>query len=169
MSLALQAAAVMAAEYHKEQKYGDHPYTKHLGDVVGVLKRFKIQDEDILVAGWLHDSLEDTTLPAFHIEVTFGRKVLDLVQRVTNEAGKNRKERHEKTYGKIQASDDAIILKLADRIANLEYSIESQDNGKIQMYTKEYEGFRAKLYKIGKHDVMWRHLDFLIGYSNDNK
>lgn len=168
MSLALQAAQTIAAEYHKHQLYGETlPYTKHLADVVGVLQRFKVEDEDLLVAAWLHDSLEDTVLPATHIELTFGRRVLDLVQRVTNESGKNRKERHEKTYGKIVASDDAITLKLADRIANLEYSIESEDEGKISMYTKEYKGFREKLYKAGSHDSMWRHLDFLIGYGNE--
>lgn len=168
MTQALAAAEALAESCHKDQKYGETlPYVKHLADVVAVLIRFKVTDEDILCAGWLHDSLEDTSLSPNHIEYMFGRRVLDLVQRVTNEPGKNRKERHEKTYGKIVASDDAITLKLADRIANLEYSILSKDDGKIKMYTKEYEGFRAKLYKSGTHDSMWRHLDFLIGDLND--
>jgi (p)ppGpp synthase/HD superfamily hydrolase len=98
----------------------------------------------------------------------FGRRVADLVHRVTNEEGKNRRERHEKTYPKIQASDDAITLKLADRIANIEASYELNDEGKMEMYAKEYKGFRDKLYKPGSHDAMWRHLDFLIGYDGVN-
>lgn len=166
MSLALQAAQAFASSYHKDQKYGeDLPYTYHLAKVVDVLERFGVVDENLLVAGWLHDSLEDTPATKFQIEVAFGPRVADLVWRVTNESGKNRKERHEKTYPKIQESDEAITLKLADRIANIEHSVFTQDAGKIKMYSKEYVGFREKLYKPGRHDSMWRHLDFMIGYD----
>lgn len=167
MSLALQAAQALAATAHEGQMYGDQPYTKHLAEVVGVLERFKIDDTDLLVAGWLHDSVEDTDTTLETIELMFGRRVKDLVYRVTNEEGKNRKERHEKTYPKIQASDDAITLKLADRIANTEASILQNDEGKMKMYAKEYEGFKKKLYKRGTHDAMWRHLDFLMSGTDD--
>lgn len=165
MSLALQAAQALAAHFHEDQMYGDKPYVSHLAHVVEVLNRFSVKDEDMLVAGWLHDSVEDTAMTLGQIEITFGRKVRDLVYRVTNEEGKNRKERHEKTYPKIKASDDAITLKLADRIANTEASIELKDDGKIKMYAKEYPGFRKELYKIGSNESMWRHLDFLMGYE----
>ena len=161
-SQVLQSAQALAAMAHNGQKYGEHPYTKHLADVVEVLNRFKVSDENILVAAWLHDSVEDTSTTVNHIKLMFGEKVADLVYRVTNEAGKNRKERHILTYPKIQASDDAIILKLADRIANTEESINTKADI-LQMYVKEYSDFRSKLYKPGLHDTMWRHLDFLMG------
>lgn len=161
-SLAIQAAASVAAMKHGEQKYGNKPYTVHLAHVVEVLERFNITDEDMIVAAWLHDSVEDTDMTISQVEIMFGKRVGDLVHRVTNEPGKNRRERHEKTYGKILESDDAITLKLADRIANVEYSLESSDHDKVKMYLKEYEGFRGKLHKDGKHDAMWRHLDFLL-------
>lgn len=166
MSTALQAAQAFAELYHGSQKYGEElPYSYHLGCVVNVLKRFGVQDEDILIAGWLHDSLEDTSATMLQLEAAFGRRVADLVHRVTNESGKNRKERHEKTYPKILASDDAITLKLADRIANIEHSVDNDDKDKLKMYKKEYQAFRSKLYKLGEHDVMWRHLDFMLGYD----
>jgi (p)ppGpp synthase/HD superfamily hydrolase len=169
MSLALQAAQALAATSHGDQKYGETlPYVKHLADVVEVLKRFNVTDEEMLIAGWLHDVVEDTSTSLLHVELTFGRRVADLVHRVTNEEGKNRRERHEKTYPKIQASDDAITLKLADRIANIEFSYIANDEDKLKMYAKEYKGFREKLYKPGVHDAMWRHLDFLIGYDGVN-
>ena len=105
MSLALDAAKAMVETYHKGQMYGEElPYTYHLAQVVSVLERFGIKDEDLLVAAWLHDSLEDTAATKFHLEVTFGNRVADLVWRVTNESGKNRKERHEKTYPKTKLS-----------------------------------------------------------------
>ena len=163
MSPVLQAAAALAATVHKDQMYGEHPYTKHLGDVVGVLQRFHVENEDLLVAAWLHDSVEDTETTVGQIELIFGQEVADLVHRVTNEPGTNRKARHEATYPKIKASVNATTLKLADRIANVEQSIYTGDKKKIAMYTKEYKAFREFLYSPGSHDSMWRHLDFLIG------
>lgn len=164
--IAIQAARAYAEMCHGDQKYGDNePYTKHLAHVAEVLLRFKFDSEDMQIAAWLHDSVEDTDATLFQIEAMFGRNVADIVGRVTNEEGKNRKERHAKTYPKIQASVDATTLKLADRIANVESSVESDDK-KLQMYRKEHEAFKSLLYKPGVHDGMWRHLDFLIGDTN---
>lgn len=163
--LKISAAEAMAVAAHGEQKYGDQPYGKHLAHVVEVLLRFGIRDEDMVAAAWLHDSVEDTEMSLLQIEATFGKRTKDLVHRVTNEEGKNRKERHIKTYPKIAESDDAITLKLADRIANTESSIDDKD--KLKMYQKEYKSFRNYLYKQGMHDAMWRHLDFLTGEIDD--
>lgn len=167
-NLAIQAAISLATVAHKGQKYGDAPYTVHLAQVYEVLTRFKITDEELLIAAWLHDILEDTTTTKSHLEMAFGPNVADLVYRVTNEAGVNRKARHEATYPKIMASERATTLKLADRIANTERSIETKDT-KLSMYTKEYPKFRSMMYKEGQNAAMWRHLDFLMGFNNDNK
>jgi len=167
-TLAIKAAQAFASVKHEGQKYGENdPYTKHLAHVAEVLRRFKFDAEDLQVAAWLHDTVEDTDASITQIEMMFGRNVADIVGRVTNEPGKNRKERHAKTYPKIQASMDATTLKLADRIANVESSVESDDK-KLQMYRKEHEALKSLLYKPGIHDGMWRHLDFLIGDLNDN-
>lgn len=163
MSQRIKAAALFAAAKHQDQKYGEtHAYTRHLYDVSKVLERFKFLDEDLQVAAWLHDTVEDTTATVDEIMDMFGINVADIVQRVTNEPGVNRKARHALTYPKIQASDDATTLKLADRIANVEFSIENESS-QLEMYTKEHTAFKKALYKPGVHDAMWRHLDFLIG------
>ena len=61
------------------------------------------------------------------------------------------------TYPKIRASADAVRLKLADRIANVE------NGGKlVDMYRREYEDFRRALYTPGQADPMWAHLDELL-------
>ncbi len=51
-----------AQEFHRNQKYGNEPYTKHLEDVIAVLKRFGIKSSCVLVEAWLHDAVEDTPL-----------------------------------------------------------------------------------------------------------
>ena len=161
--LLINSAASVATVQHEGQTYGDkYPYTKHLADVVHVLRRFGVKDPNLIAAGWLHDVVEDTDMPLSQVNIIFGPVVADLVQRVTNEPGKNRKERHEKTYIKIKDSPDAVQLKLADRIANVEASLlEAPD--KFMMYKKEHKKFKEVLCNPGQHEAMWRHLDFLIG------
>jgi len=50
---------------------------------------------------------------------------------------------------------------LADRIANLENSIERKHN-MLDAYKKEHEDFKKQLYVQGHAENMWTHLDLLI-------
>lgn len=162
----IQIASLFATEKHKDQKYGSNNYTFHLADVVRVLKEFGETDADILSAAWLHDVVEDTDTSVDEIKSMFNDRVADLVWRVTNEPGKNRAERHEKTYAKIKASPDALKLKLADRIANVRAS--KTDNEKLfKMYKKEYKGFKDELYSSNLHTKMWNELDELIDETSN--
>ena len=162
----IQIASLFAAEKHKDQKYGSNNYTSHLSDVVRTLKEFGVTDVDMLSAAWLHDVVEDTDTSVDEIKNMFNDRVADLVWRVTNEPGKNRAERHEKTYAKIKASPDALRLKLADRIANVRTS--KVDNEKLfKMYKKEYKGFKNELYSSGLHEDMWNELDRLINETSN--
>jgi hypothetical protein len=56
------------------------------------------------------------------------------------------------------SNPDAIILKLADRIANIEHG------GKIDMYRKEQIDFKGSLFLSTPLDarVMWDYLDNLL-------
>jgi (p)ppGpp synthase/HD superfamily hydrolase len=159
-------AAAFAIRAHGAQKYGGAlPYAYHLGSVVAVLLRFGFDDPDLLKAAWLHDVLEDTDESPKAIERWFGLRVLGLVQAVTNEPGKNRRERHEKTYPKTrEAGRLAVALKLADRIANVEASLLStSDFSKLQMYRKEHPAFIDALFRP-EDDLsdLWSYLYTLI-------
>ena len=84
----------------------------------------------------------------------------------------SRIQKHEIQYPKIATDPFAVIVKLADRIANIE------TGGKIAMYKKEYEFFRMTLtdrasgkpYFISKAECkMWDWLDEKMewGLTND--
>lgn len=161
MNERLQQARAFAASAHGDQKYGDQPYTVHLAAVAQVLIRYGITDEDLLVAAWLHDIIEDTYITRGEVEAFFGERVAELVWCVTNEPGKNRRERHLKTYPKIRANPDALLLKLADRIANIEACYESNSN-LIGMYRKEAVGFEQALRVEGQYEDMWNHIFDLL-------
>jgi (p)ppGpp synthase/HD superfamily hydrolase len=152
---------------HAGQTYNDEvPYSVHLGQVIDVLRRFGVEDDDVYCAAWLHDSIEDTRISYNDIRERFGENVAELVFAVTNERGRNRKERNQKTYPKIfRAGEDALILKLADRIANVEYGL-SDGTGKSDMYRKEFQDFSDNLGpavpKEGIARNMWTHLQRLL-------
>jgi guanosine-3',5'-bis(diphosphate) 3'-pyrophosphohydrolase len=171
----LVKAYSLAEEYHGEQEYGGMPYTVHLSLVHHVLLRFGVhpnnpahvtsdEAEDLLVASILHDIVEDTEVSLNDLRKIFGKRVASLVNGVTNEPGVNRRERHSKTYPKTKRIPGAILLKLADRIANIEACLATGD-GRINMYLKEREAFYDALRGDSNHTIekrMWKHLDRLL-------
>ena len=141
----VQRAEEFAKLVHRNQYYGELPYYNHLKEVYLTLLDFGITNETILAASWLHDSIEDTEITYENLLIQFGKEVADLVEAVTNEKGTNRKEVLEKTASKIKDNEKALVIKLADRIVNTEFSI---DNNKklYKMYKKEFPRFRELLY-----------------------
>jgi (p)ppGpp synthase/HD superfamily hydrolase len=94
----------------------------------------------------------------------FGPHVTNLVWAVTG-VGKNRKERNECAYGRMEQLPEALILKLADRIANAEACAKTRDH-RLEMYQREYPGFKARLERLGSTidakpvaELMWARLD----------
>lgn len=129
-------AAALARRLHKDQRYGEKQYFYgHIVNVVAVLDDFWADDEDI-IAGYLHDSVEDTPMTVEVINQLFGPQVASIVSAVTG-VGENRKERNESIYLKITAYPRAAIVKVADRIANLEACGPKHS----EMYRKEREDF----------------------------
>lgn len=158
-------AGRLIAEKHKDQTYGEvFPYTVHLYETASVIKIFFPDTKFYLqICALLHDVIEDTPTTRQEIEAIFGKEIADIVWAVTNEAGANRKERHLKTYPKIKANPDAVLVKLADRISNTSASFGYPI---MSMYRKEYAGFREALYVPGTEaEPMWQHLDNLM--AND--
>ena len=161
----LDKAKAFAEERHRDQMYGGLPYSQHLLDVVNVAREYGLPDY-IQVAAWLHDVLEDTNTTFDELMWLFGVKVFDLVNAVTNEKGKNRKERHAKTHPKVRQYPDAVALKLCDRIANVRACLEN-NSSLLQMYIKEYQEFRDALYRPGEWETLWKELDSLLAFKGD--
>lgn len=155
----LEADAKAFAElHHNKQQYGDLPYTSHLIRVHDILTTYGYSDE-YLIAAWLHDIVEDTDVTIQDIEDKFSRTVANLVWAVTGE-GSNRKVRNQSAYRKMQQYPASIILKLADRIANVEMCIDNNP-AKFEMYYIEHDTFKAALQPHGdKH--MWLYLDYMF-------
>lgn len=98
----------------------------------------------VVNAAILHDVIEDTDESFASLNDVFGYKVAVLVNAVTDEPGKNRKERKAKTLPKIMSNEYAIFVKLADRLDNVEQCLLKGDS-RIDMYRKEHAQFMEAL------------------------
>lgn len=158
-----------AISKHQEagKRYDGFNYLLHLKGVVAVAERYALQyfnsesDRDLVVQScWYHDLIEDCGLSYNDLVEEKGKDVAEIVYAVSNELGKNRKERNLKTYPKIQADPLALFVKLCDRIANTLYSYYSGST-MFELYKREFVTFKEVLYKEGLYSEMWEELEKL--------
>ena len=150
----LESIREYAVKCHAEtnHKY-DHylPYEYHLRMVVNTAIKFKhlVPAEDFgLVHGgcWTHDVIEDCRQTFNDVKEACGEQVAELAYALTNEKGRNRKERgNDKYYANIRDTKYAVFIKLCDRIANVEYS-KMSGSRMLEMYQRENVGFIEKLW-----------------------
>lgn len=153
-------AKEFAINAHGDQKYAKFPYRVHLEHVVEVLGRFQYDGRpELIISAWLHDTVEDTDVTLEIVEQKYGPVVRDIVYRLTDEEGSCRRERKFRTYPKVRGHRDATIVKLCDRIANMEASFVNLE--KFTMYRGEYPEFRENLYVPGMAEGLWSYLEFL--------
>ena len=150
-------ARAFALTAHGEQRYGDQPYAVHLDAVAALLAPF---GETAQAIGYLHDVIEDTPVPLQAVREAFGDLIADCVALV------NRAERKTHTNAKLaKVSGDtelALIVKAADRLANLRTSARAQGDSKLDMYRREHPTFRAAAFRPGLCDALWMEMEQIL-------
>lgn len=149
----LHKAVRYAVKAHRKQDrdgnaplpYITHPMevltiTRYMGDVV---------DEDVLCAAVLHDLVEESDVTVGDIEKKFGERVATLVRQLTREEpdaatseGMSETEiwklRNALMMKEIDAmSDEAKLIKLADRYSNLRTAGFTKPADKLKRYTQQ--------------------------------
>jgi (p)ppGpp synthase/HD superfamily hydrolase len=126
------------------------PYEFHLRMVNNVYEDFQhLLDEELNdycgKAVWAHDTIEDTRVSYNDVKNQLGDEVANIVYAVTNDKGKNRKERAgDKYYEGIRNTPGAVFVKLCDRIANVQYGKMTKSR-MFEMYKKENPEFICQL------------------------
>ena len=133
-------AKEFAKQKHKGQKddSGLDYFTSHVEQVVSVL-RCVTEDERIISAGYLHDTLEDTDTTIEELLREFGEYVTTLVVEMTHEGDK-------KTgyYFPNLKSREGILIKFADRLSNL---------SRMETWTPERRAHYLKRSKFWKSEI----------------
>lgn len=144
-------------------KYDNNPYSVHLQMVFDTAIKFihlipKEYQNNVLSACWVHDVIEDCRQTYNDVKNNTNTQIADLAYALTTEKGKTRKERaNDKYYIGIIQTPYATFIKICDRIANYEYS--KQTNSKMsKMYGIEMDNFISKLYDR-KYEEMFNYLN----------
>lgn len=123
---ALNRAYVFAMKKHGAQlRASGDPYYSHPVEVAGILTKFKL-DTSSIVAGLLHDTVEDTDTTVDEIRSLFGEQVAQLVDGLTKLAMielKSKNDKQAENFRKLllAMSEDirVLLIKLADRLHNM--------------------------------------------------
>jgi len=122
-------AAQFAREAHQGQtrKWGHShiPYIVHPMRVAGLVAVHPDAEEDMVIAAWLHDVVEDTPVTGLEVRERFGPEVAKLVEWMTNiskgypslRRAKRKKMDREHL---VRAPWAVKLVKLCDRIDNLQ-------------------------------------------------
>jgi guanosine-3',5'-bis(diphosphate) 3'-pyrophosphohydrolase len=121
--LVLKAAEFAAQNHEGQIRKGrdEWPYIDHLKSVARVIAEVGgIEDPEILAAAWLHDTIEDTETTPEELEATFGKRVRQLVEEVTDDKSLPKDERKQMQIQHAPAlSPNAVLIKLGDKISNI--------------------------------------------------
>lgn len=117
----LNQAIYFATERHAGQfrKGTTTPFIVHPMETMTILASMKA-DTDLLIAGILHDTVEDTNTTIDEIRILFGTEVAKLVGEHSEDKSKTWEERKEKEYNDTCSAPIRLKkLVLADKLANL--------------------------------------------------
>ena len=134
-SIRIQEALSFAEIVHQYKLYNGKKYMNHIMDCYNLGLEYCLT-EDLLIPIILHDVLKTDQTLYSQIKKKFGKEVAEIVYSVTDELGRNRKERRGKTYPKINNSK-SITVKLIDRLANVSHSYNTDNLKKLKLYKKE--------------------------------
>jgi (p)ppGpp synthase/HD superfamily hydrolase len=117
-------AADFAARRHSgmaRKGRGNEPYVNHLAEVANLLATATDgTDAELVAAGWLHDTIEDTKTTREELAQKFSKRVAALVVDVTDDMTLPKDQRRQQQI--IDApnkSPGAKLIKIADKISNI--------------------------------------------------
>lgn len=158
-------ASMFAAKWHKDQKYkidSAEPFISHPFNVAAILERHGLP-EHVVIAGLLHDVVEDTACTIEEVRANFPADVAALVEEATVDQTIPWEERQKLTQAHLRtASPDYKALKCADYIHHLVLFIGFVDagyskifrHGTVAEYTLKYEKGIAAIAEGWSHPII---------------
>jgi guanosine-3',5'-bis(diphosphate) 3'-pyrophosphohydrolase len=123
LRLVSEAAELAARRHNGMARKGrcNEPYINHLAEVANLLAAATDgADAELVAAGWLHDSIEDTETTRKELAQKFSERVASLVVEVTDDMTLPKSERRRlQVVDAPKKSADAKLIKIADKVSNI--------------------------------------------------
>lgn len=167
----LKKAYQMAEDAHRGQKRisGD-PFINHPLAVTYIMAELQL-DPETLIAGLLHDTVEDTGVTLEQIEEEFGQEVALLVDGVTKLSRleyRSREERQAESLRKMflaMARDIRVVLiKLADRLHNMRTLNYHTEVKQKQISQETLDIYAPLAHRLGIYHLKWELEDLAFRY-----
>jgi guanosine-3',5'-bis(diphosphate) 3'-pyrophosphohydrolase len=168
---AIQRAHDLAVAAHMGQtRASGEKYVTHTIEVATILAQLHL-DTDTIVAGLIHDTIEDTAISLGDVEGQFGSQVAAIVDGVTK-LGKvqfrSATERQVENYRKMLLSmaGDArvIIVKLADRLHNMRTLEHLSDDKRQRIALETREIYAPLAHRLGMAGIRWELEDLAFKF-----
>lgn len=151
----INQAYIFALKKHGTQlRESGEPYISHPVEVASILVSLKM-DQVTVIAGILHDTIEDTSATLEEIQSLFGEQVAMIVDGVTklsklskfevSSLARNQTENFRKLLISAAADIRVLIIKLADRLHNMRTLKYKKNQSRRQFIAKETLAIYAPL------------------------
>jgi len=155
INLILKALNFAAFKHKYQRRKGDEhlPYINHPIKVAFIISEIgKIDDPIIISSAILHDVIEDTETSEEEIEKEFGNNIASIVKELTDNINFEKQKRKKLQIKKAPfLSREATIIRIADKIANIEDITSSPPIGWSYERKEEYLEWAEKVVKACKN------------------
>jgi hypothetical protein len=166
-------AKALALSAHAKDAYDQRPYQVHLHLVLEMIRnvggwdpRHSVEGRELILAAWLHDTVEDTKVSVDLLRWMFGESLallVDAVTKIDRASGLDDSQREKQSILKVRNHRLGPALKAADRLANVVYGFST---GSLKSkYRDSYPMFEKKLRFLAtspEERKMWQVLDQVL-------